>query len=594
MAGAVLHNAKTGRVMFGPTTGRKMHTPASPNDCNCCIFCNCPELGTDHCGPCGANTAAVMSFGLSDVICAGASVCSPPPCDPTCRLVETIDLDELVYRATKIDADTWRFQVFARVSGGGGGEEIHFFDGTEASGTLDCELLETANNSIAGDLCSSPRRAGDGGTFQKSTSLIPSGTSCSFCSMGITPSQMSITTAGIGPFEAGICKKCSGNDYRWTGTTELNRTITIEQTAACVWEDSVAANFQLHRYTKGAVKVSGDFGVVIVQSGECTWTNEADSGVDAIKIETYAEADCSDDPVVTFHDLDVTLIHSTAGVSASATVDGAEIFSGQLSGKHCCLNMTINNDVNCPSPNCPDGSFSIGSLFGGGQANVGACIPCDECGDCTPCDDGDFPIKCVGRSDCCTPRLIRVTISGVTASSPCTEECDTSNSCMNQLNGTFILEKFAPCSWRFQKSLGFGACAVKIGTTNNPCTSNCDDQLAHDNIIIITLGRDNDFGIDDDDGWILAVFIVRISCSISQDHRWCPINMTGSCQDAVWKNSQGVFIAADPELPKCEPPPGPHVYEPFCCNATSITPDVHQSSFQQGDVTITLESCPDV
>lgn len=221
----------------------------------------------------------------------------------------------MTYRLTKTSSTNWRGQVFAS----GGAETVHFFDGTVSVAANDCTAAATANNGLACNLCGAAKAGGNGGTFALTPGVAASTTACGSCAalVPFTPSTISVTTSTISTC-TGTCE-CS-NRWKLTGTTTPNRTITLNQVSACVWEATVAADYLLFDHDTAAATFNIDtirHELVRIGATSATWEIAGYDG--AIKRITYA----SGTSAVTANDCKTwpTVTHTSPGFSVSNTTD---------------------------------------------------------------------------------------------------------------------------------------------------------------------------------------------------------------------------------------------------------------------------------
>jgi len=184
-------------------------------------------------------------------------------------LPTNIQLTTLTYEMEKTSSG-WASRVFAS----GGGETVWFFDGTLSSNTF-CEQARSVPNSISGNLLSTPRVAGSGGTFTKPATGVPGGgTDCGNCLLGTTPASFSATIADV-IAATGACFVDTNHDYKLTGTTAINRSITLNQVSGspCLYRATIGSNYILVRHPTASSELpnslSATISSVTVEFGVC-------------------------------------------------------------------------------------------------------------------------------------------------------------------------------------------------------------------------------------------------------------------------------------------------------------------------------------
>jgi hypothetical protein len=235
-------------------------------------------------------------------------------------------IDTLTYRAEIVSSTQWRMRVIG--SGSGHSQTVEFFDGTATITAGLCNALATANNSFTScSLTANPKRGGHSGTFAK-PSTATSGTSCSHCSALTTPSSFSATIASVT-----VCTmQCDGSRWRLTGTTAINRNITLSQVGGspCVFEATVSADYVLFDHDTAAESWANLLLIYELErtsSGNGTWeiygedssgnkrvsfagANSGGGAVNPMTVSGFSANNCKDWP---------TASHPTRSASADQT-----------------------------------------------------------------------------------------------------------------------------------------------------------------------------------------------------------------------------------------------------------------------------------
>jgi hypothetical protein len=235
-------------------------------------------------------------------------------------------IDTLTYRAEIVSSTQWRMRVIG--SGSGHSQTVEFFDGTATISAGLCNASATANNSFTScSLTASPKRGGHSGTFAKPVT-VTSGTSCSHCSSLTTPSSFSATIASVT-----VCTmQCDGSRWRLTGTTAINRSITLSQVGGspCVFEATVSADYLLFDHDTAAETWSNLLLIYELErtsSGNGTWeiygedssgnkrvsfagANSGGGAVNPMTVSGFSANNCKDWP---------TASHPTRSASADQT-----------------------------------------------------------------------------------------------------------------------------------------------------------------------------------------------------------------------------------------------------------------------------------
>jgi hypothetical protein len=183
--------------------------------------------------------------------------------DPLCRWFKEVASDHVLkratkhtlntlrYRLTKSSATNWHMEVQAENAGAT--QIVKVFDGNATVASGNCLSSATANNAqTTCDLTASPKRGGHSGTFAKPSASLPAlSATCGNCT-AVTqnpPSSWSCTIADV----VTCVNQCDGDRWRLTGSTNINRTITLNQVGStCVWEATVSADYVLYDHDTAA------------------------------------------------------------------------------------------------------------------------------------------------------------------------------------------------------------------------------------------------------------------------------------------------------------------------------------------------------
>lgn len=121
------------------------------------------------------------------------------------------------------------------------------------------------------------------------------------------------------------------------------------------------------------------------------------------------------------------------------------------------LDLDAQHGVRCPRCRKPKMDLSCGLVRGcccGGDCDISG--TCDECSFCGGCNNGEKP--CCPDENCCTPKTIGITFSGITLGG-CSNNLD--DQCRIRIDelfpGAFLGTKFcmrqvSPCLWRYQSA----------------------------------------------------------------------------------------------------------------------------------------------